>query len=72
MFFFNLYLFFRDKERQSVSREGQREREIQDPKQAPGSELSAYSQTWGLNSQTVRSGPELKSATQSTEPTRSP
>ena len=30
--------------------EGQRERETQNPKQAPGSELSAQSQTQGLNS----------------------
>ncbi|EJW90164.1 hypothetical protein EVA_21729, partial [gut metagenome] len=35
--------------------EGQRERETQNPKQAPGSELSAQSSTWGLNSQTMRS-----------------
>ena len=35
--------------------EGQRARETQNPKQAPGSELSAPSPTWGSNSLTVRS-----------------
>ena len=35
--------------------EGQRERETQNLRQAPGSELSAQSPTWGSNSQTVRS-----------------
>ena len=34
---------------------GQREGETQNPKQAPGSELSAQSPTWGSNSQTARS-----------------
>ena len=34
---------------------GQREREAQNRKQAPGSELSAQSLMWGWNSQTVRS-----------------
>ena len=45
----------------SASREGQREREIQNAKEAPGSELSAQSPTWGLNRGTVRSWSELKS-----------
>ena len=40
--------------------EGQRERETQNLKQASGSELSAQSPTWDLNSETVRSSPELK------------
>ena len=35
--------------------EGQREREAQNPKQAPGSELSAQSLMQVSNSQTVRS-----------------
>ena len=39
---------------------GQRERETQNPKQAPGSELSAQSPTWGSNSQTGRWWPEPK------------
>ena len=44
-FMFNI--FERDREQAG---EGQRERETQNPKQAPGSELSAQSLTWGLNS----------------------
>ena len=35
--------------------EGQRERETQNPKEAPGSELSAQSQKLGSTSWTVRS-----------------
>ena len=35
--------------------EGQKEREIQNPKQAPGSELSAQSPIWDSNPPTVRS-----------------
>ena len=35
--------------------EAERERETQNLKQAAGSELSAQSPMWGLNSQTVRS-----------------
>ena len=51
--FFNVYF---EKERQSMSRGGaERERETQNTKQAPGSELSAQSPMWGLNSPTVRS-----------------
>ena len=52
--------------------EGQRERETQNPKQAPGSELSAQSVTQGLNPSTARSRPEPKSDAQPTEPPRSP
>ena len=40
LFFFNVYLRERDKVRVD---EGQRERQTQNPKQAPGSELSAQS-----------------------------
>ena len=40
--------------------EEQRERETQNPKQAPGSELSAQSPMQGSNSKTVRSWSELK------------
>ena len=57
--FFNVYSFF-DGDRARVG-EGQREREAQDPKQAPGSEPSARSPTRGSNPRTVRSGPEPKS-----------
>ena len=44
-----------ERETESEGRVGQRERETQNPKQVPGSELSAQSLTRGLNSQTVRS-----------------
>ena len=50
----------------------ERERETQNPKQAPGSELSAQSLTWGSNPRTVRSWPELKPDAQPTEPPRRP
>ena len=42
--------------------EGQRERETQNSKKAPGSEVSAPSPLQDLNSRAVRSRPELKSA----------
>uniref|UniRef100_A0A8C9JM33 Uncharacterized protein n=1 Tax=Panthera tigris altaica TaxID=74533 RepID=A0A8C9JM33_PANTA len=48
-FFFNVYLFLRQRDR------GQRERETQNLKRAPGSELSARGPTRGPNSRTVRS-----------------
>ena len=35
--------------------EGQRKKETQNPKQIPGSELSAETPTWGLNPLTMRS-----------------
>ena len=50
----------------------ERERETQNPKQAPGSKLSAQSPTRGSNSWTLRSWPELKSDAQPTEPPRRP
>ena len=53
--------------RERASREGA-QRETQNPKQAPGLELSAQSPTRGSNSQTARSWPELKSDAQPTEP----
>ena len=37
------------------ARKGQRERHTQNPKEAPGSELSAQNPMWGSNSQVVRS-----------------
>ena len=52
-FDFLKYLFIFEKE--SVSRRGQRERELQNPKQVPGSELSAQSPTQGSNSWAARS-----------------
>ena len=44
-FFFNVYLFLRDRERQRMSRGGAERGgrgETQNPKRAPGSELSAH------------------------------
>ena len=51
--FFNVYLFLRQRERQSVSG-GEAEREG-DTESEAGSELSAQNPTWGSNSQTSRS-----------------
>ena len=49
-------MFIFERERESVSGgKGQRDGETQNPKQAPGSELSAQSLTWGSNSQAARS-----------------
>ena len=55
-----MFIFERERERErerreKQAREGQREREVQNPKQAPGSELSAQIPTWGSNPPTVRS-----------------
>ena len=51
-----MFIFERERKRISMSRGGaERERETQNLKQAPGSELSAHSPTQGLNSQTARS-----------------
>ena len=53
---FNVYLFLRDRERQSMSSGvAEREMETQNPKQAPGSGLSAQSPMRGSLSQTMRS-----------------
>ena len=57
LFFFNVYLFLREREWVSTQAgEGEREREIgrgkQNLKQASGSKLSAQSPTSGLNSKT--------------------
>ena len=54
LIFFNVYLFLRERVRARVG-EGQIERETQNQKQAPGSELSAQSLTRGWNSRTSRS-----------------
>ena len=49
LFFKSLFIF--ERERQSITRGGaERERETQNVKQAPDSELSAQSPTWGWNS----------------------
>ena len=60
--FFNVYLFILRERDRAWAGEGQRERETQNPKQAPGSELSAQSPTWGSNPPAVRLWPEPKSA----------
>ena len=53
-------------------RDKEREREMQNLKQAPGSELSAQSPMQGSNQRTVTSRPELKSDALLTEPPRPP
>ena len=51
-----LIIFDRERQRhRDQAGKGQREKGAQDPKQAPGSQLSAQSPTRGSNSQTVRS-----------------
>ena len=60
-----LFIFKREKEHKwgrntergyrARAGEGQRERETQNPKQAPGSERSARSLMWGSNSRAMRS-----------------
>ena len=65
-FFFSFNVYFSERETETESEQGrsrERERETQNLRQSPGSELSAQSPTWGLNPQTVRSWPELKSDT---------
>ena len=48
-----LFIYF---ERKSASRAGaEKKRETQNPKQAPGSELSAHGPMWGSISRTTRS-----------------
>ena len=44
----------REGEGEKMSQGGEREKETQNPKQAPGSELSAQSLTQGWNSRTMR------------------
>ena len=64
-----IYLWDRDRAQQG---EGQRVRETQNPKQAPGPELTARSPPRGSNSRTARSRPEPRSAASQTEPGRCP
>ena len=56
-FFFNVFIYFWDRERQSMSRGGAEREGDTDLKQAPGSALSAQSPTRGLNSRTASSWP---------------
>ena len=44
-FFFLMFIFERERQERERAGEGQRERETQNPKQAPGFELSAESPT---------------------------
>ena len=53
-YFCKCFFFFWERERDLEQVRG-RERETQNLKQAPGSELSAQSQMWGSNSQNIRS-----------------
>ena len=50
-----MFIFERERETEHKWGRGKKERETQNPKQAPGSELSAQSPTQGLNSRTTRS-----------------
>ena len=72
IFSFLLFIYFETERDRVWAGEGQRGRETQNPTQAPGSELSAWSPMRGSNSQTRRSWPELKSDAQLTEPPRHP
>ena len=49
-----MFIFEKERDRARVE-EGQKERETQSPKQAPGSELSAQSLMRGSNPQAARS-----------------
>ena len=66
-----MFIYFWDRDR-AWTREGQRQRETRNPKQAPGSERSAQSLTRSSNPQTARSWPEPKSDAQPSEPPRRP
>ena len=55
LIFLNVYSFLRDRERQIMSGEGAEREGDTELKQAPGSEPTAQSPTWGSNPQTVRS-----------------
>ena len=52
---FNVYLFLKERETEREQEGEDRDKETRNPKQAPGSELSAQSPTWGSNSRNVRS-----------------
>ena len=66
-----MFVYFWEIDREWAG-EGQRERETQNLKQAPGLKLSAQSPVRGLNSKVVRSWPEPKLDTQLTEPPTCP
>ena len=60
---FLMFIYFEGERDRVRAGEGQRDRETQNPKKAPGSELSAQGLMLDSNSQTVRSRPEPKSDT---------
>ena len=60
-FIFVMFVYFGGERDRVQTGEEQGGRETQNPKQAPGSELSTQSPTRGSNSRTARSGPEPKS-----------
>ena len=66
-----MFIYFWEKDIERVGEE-QRERETQNPKQAPGSELAAQSPRQGPNPWTTRSWREPKSDAKLTEPPRRP
>ena len=67
-----IYIFWERKREREKAGEEQKERETENLNEGPGSELSAQSLMWGLNSQTMRSWPEPKFVAQLTEPPRRP
>ena len=72
IYFKLMFIYFWERETQSVSRGGAETEGDTESEAAPGSELSAQSPTRGSNPQTVRSWPELKLDAQPTEPPRRP
>ena len=66
-----MFIFGTERDRARAGK-GQTGRETQNLKQAPASELSAQSPTWGSNSWTMRSWPELKLNAQPAEPSKCP
>ena len=68
--FFLMFIYF-ERETENMSR-GETERETRNPKQTPGSKLSAQSLMQGSNSQTMRLWPEPKSDAHQTKSPRCP
>ena len=71
-FFLTFIQFWKAEGDRAWMGEGQRKRDTQNLKQAPGSELSAQSPMRDSNSRTATSWPEPKLAAQPTEPPRRP
>ena len=66
------FIYFWETETEHKWGEGQREKETQNPKQVPGSEISAQSLMWDSNPQMVRPWPQQKLDALLTEPPRCP